>query len=138
MPTGYTVQDGPWKWFTTSDPGFPLVDDEYYRLMHPMIESYVSDCSRDPELLDNNEETGNLCDDSAHGLPEQMKLMLSDWGQQAWAQSVEGLHVKPTNRERYSVPYAARNPDIIPDCKVANEDPVAMTLDPPLKGSQNS
>ena len=53
--------------------------------MHLMIESYVSDCLRDPELLDDNEEAGYLCDDSAHGLPEQIKLMLSDWGQQAWA-----------------------------------------------------
>ena len=99
--------------------------------MHPMIESYVSDRLRDPELLDDNEETGNLCDDSAHGLPEQMKLMLSDCGQQAWAQSVESFQVKPTNRERYSVPHATRNPDIIQDCKLAIEDPAVMILDPP-------
>ena len=58
------------KWFTNSDLGFPLVDDDYYRLMHPLIESYVSDCLKDPELLDDNEEAGYLCDDSVHGLPE--------------------------------------------------------------------
>ena len=61
--------------------------------------------------------------------------MLSDWGQQAWAKSVESLQVKPTNRERYSVPHAARNPDIIQDCKLAIEDPAVMILDPPLKGA---
>jgi len=43
--------------------------------------------------------------------------------------------VKPTNRERFSVPHAARNPDIIQDCKLANEDPIAMILDPPRKGA---
>jgi len=64
-----------------------------------------------------------------------MKLMISDWGQQAWAKSVESLQVKPTNRERYSVPHAARNPDIVQDCKLANEDPAAMILDPPSKGA---
>ena len=88
-----------------------------------MIESYASDCLRDLELLDDNEETGNLCDDSSHGLPEQMKLMLSDWGQQVWPQSAESSCIKPTNRERYSFPYAAKNPDIIQDCKLTNEDP---------------
>jgi len=66
--------------------------------------------------------------------------MISDWGQQAWAKSVESLQVKPTNRERYSVPHAAKNPDIIQDCiiqdcKLATEDPTAMILDPPLKGA---
>ena len=42
--------------------------------------------------------------------------------------------VKPTNRERYSVPHAAKNPDIIQDCRLANEDPSAMILNPPLRG----
>ena len=132
--TATTAQEGPWNWFTTSDLGFPLVNDEYHRPMHPMIESDVIDYLRDPELLDDNEETGNLCDDSSHGLPEQMKLMLSDWGQQVWTKLAESLPVKPTNRERYSVPHAARNLDIIQDCKLAIEDPTAMILDPPLKG----
>ena len=68
--------------------------------MHLVTETYVNDCLRDPELLDDNEETCNLCEDSAHGLPEQMKLMLSDWGQQALVKSVESLQVKPMNRER--------------------------------------
>ena len=76
-----TFREDPWKWFTTSDLRFPLVDIEYYRLMHPMIEAYASACLRDPEMLDDNEETGILCDDSLHGFPEQIKLMLSDWGQ---------------------------------------------------------
>ena len=80
-----TTQEGPWKWFTTSDLGFPLVDDDCSRPMHPLVVSYVSDCLKDPEILDDNEEAGHLCDDSALGLPEQMKHMLSDWGQQAWA-----------------------------------------------------
>ena len=61
--------------------------------------------------------------------------MLSDWGQQVWAQSAESPTVKPTNRETYSVPHAARNPDITQDCKLANENPTAMILDPPLKGA---
>jgi len=61
--------------------------------------------------------------------------MLSGWGQLAWAKLVQSLQVKSTNRERYSVPHAARNPDIVQDCKLANEDPAAMILDPPSKGA---
>ena len=45
------------------------------------------------------------------------------------------LPVKSTSRERYSVPHAAKNPNNIQDCKLANEDPTAMILDPPLKGA---
>ena len=81
--------------------------------MHPLVESYVSDYLKDPEMLDDNEEAGHRCDDSAHGLPEQMQRRLSDWGQQAWAKPVENSQTKPTNRERYSVPHAARNSEII-------------------------
>jgi hypothetical protein len=35
-------------------------------------------------------------------------------------------------RERYSVPHAARNPDIIQDRSLTNEDPTAMILEPPI------
>ena len=100
-----------------------------------MVGSYVSDCLKDLELLDDNEEAGYLCDDSAHGLPGQMKQMISDWGQQAWVKSVGSIQIKPTNGQKYSVPHVARNPDIIQDCKLANEDPAAMILDPPSEGS---
>ena len=37
-------------------------------------------------------------------------------------------------RERYSVPHAARNPDIIQDCRLTNEDPAVIILDPPPGG----
>jgi len=38
---------------------------------------------RDPELLDDNEEAGHRCEDSPHGLQEQMQDMISNWVQQA-------------------------------------------------------
>ena len=99
--------------------------------MHLLVEACVNDCLKDLELLDDNEEAGYLCDDSSHGLPEQIKCMISNWGQQAWVESTRNTHFKPTTRGRYSVPNATRNPDIIQDCRLTNEDPVAMILDPP-------
>ena len=48
------------------------MDDEYYRLMHLMVEVYTSACLQDPEMLDDNEESGILCDGSLHSLPEQI------------------------------------------------------------------
>jgi hypothetical protein len=63
-----TALEGPWKWFTSSDLGFPLVDDDYCRPMHPLVETYVNECLRDPELLDDNEKAGYRCEDSPHGL----------------------------------------------------------------------
>lgn len=126
-----TARDGPWKWFTPSDLGFPLVDDNYCRPIHPLVETYVNDCLRDPGLLDDNEEAGYCCEDSPHGLREQMQDMISNWGQQAWVESMGSSQAEPTMRERYSVPHAARNPDIIQDRSLPNEDPTSMILDPP-------
>jgi len=60
--------------------------------------------------------------------------VLSDWGQQAWAKSVESPQAKPTYREKYSVPHAAKNPDTIQDCELVTEDLTAMILDPPVQG----
>jgi len=60
--------------------------------------------------------------------------MPSDWGQEAWAKSVESPEAKPMYREKYSVPYAAKNPDTIQDCEFVTEDLTAMILDPPVQG----
>ena len=103
--------------------------------MYPLIEAYASACLQDPEMLDDNEETGMLCDGSLHILLKQMKLMMSEWGAQAWPQAVETIRAKnPKCRERFSVPYAAKNPDILHEYKLAIEDARAMILDPPCKG----
>jgi len=61
-----TSQKPPWKWFTASDLGFPLVDDNYKRPMHLLVEVYARECLQDPEMLDDNEEAGMCCDNTAH------------------------------------------------------------------------
>ena len=43
-----TAQESPWKWFIASDLGFPLLDDNYNRLMHPLVEAYARECLQDP------------------------------------------------------------------------------------------
>ena len=104
-----TAYESPWKWFTASELGFPLLDDNYNRPIHPLVETYARECLQDPELLDGNEEAGMCCESTAHNLPELMRCMIEDWGQQDGTSQVEDLKVPPTNRERYSVPHAARN-----------------------------
>jgi len=71
-----------------------LVDGDYNRLMHPLVESYVRDCLKDPGMLDDNEEAGQCCDDMAHSLPERMQHMLEDWGQQEWAKPVDNFRTQ--------------------------------------------
>jgi len=34
-------QEPPWLWFTLLELGFPLLTDEYCRLIHPEIEEYM-------------------------------------------------------------------------------------------------
>ena len=117
-----TALEAPWKWFTASDLGFPLVDDDYNRPMHPLVESYARDCLQDPGMLDDNEEAGVCCDNTAHSLSELIQHMLEDWGQQDWAKPADNFKTQSTSRERYSVPHAARNPEIIQDCELESED----------------
>ena len=124
----------PWKWFTASELGFPLIDDIYDRPIHPLVEAYVRDCLRDPELLDDNEEMGECCENTVHSLPAMLHNMLTEWGQQEGATQTADPKKVPTNRERYSVPHAARNPDIIRDCELESENIAAMILNPPDKG----
>ena len=53
-----TGQEPSWKWFTASELGFPLLDENYDRPIHPLVETYARECLQDPELLDDNEEMG--------------------------------------------------------------------------------
>ena len=109
------AQEPPWKWFTASELGFPLLDDNYNRLMHPLVEAYARECLQDPEMLDDNEEAGVCCENTAHSLPELIQNMLVDWGHQDGTFQTADLKAFSTNRERYSVSHAARNPEIIQD-----------------------
>jgi len=36
-----TAQEPPWLWFTLPELGFPLLTDEYRRLLYPEIEEYM-------------------------------------------------------------------------------------------------
>ena len=90
-----TAYESPWKWFTASELGFPLLDDNYNRPIHPLVETYARECLQDPELLDDNEEAGMCCESTAHNLPELMRCMIEDWGQQDGTSQVEDLKVPP-------------------------------------------
>ena len=43
QPCNTTIQESPWLWFTLPELGFPLLSDEYRRLIHPDIEEYMRD-----------------------------------------------------------------------------------------------
>ena len=72
------AQEPPWKWFTASELGFPLLDDNYDRPMHPLVEAYAREGLQDPEMLDDNEEMGVCCENTAYSLPELSQNMLVD------------------------------------------------------------
>ena len=129
-----TSCEPPWKWFTSSDLGFPLLDDNYNRPIHPLVETYARECLQDPEMLDGNEEAGECCEGTEHSLIELLQNMITDRGHQDGTPQEADPKALPTNRERYSVPHAARNPDIIQDCELDNENMAAMILNPPNKG----
>ena len=129
-----TSCEPPWKWFTSSDLGFPLLDDIYDRPIHPLVETYARECLQYPEMMDGNEEAGEHGEGAEHSLMDLLQNMITDWGHQDGSPQEADPKALTTNRERYSVPYAARNPDIIQDYELDDENTTAMVLNPPNKG----
>ena len=86
--------------------------------------------------IDDNEETGILCDGSLHSLPEQMKLMILKWGGTSLASGSGNDQSQKTNVQGKI--HEANTPDILRECKLVNEDPSAMIPNPPAGARSES
>ena len=110
-----TFQEPPWLWFTLPELGFPLLMDEYRRPVHPEIEEYmqrhVSD-DQDWEQVDDEDCWGVDYTEPASQIREKMKAILHTWGEkQPETEQAERIKLS-AERERFSVPHAARDPQI--------------------------
>jgi len=99
--------------------------DEYRRPIHPEIEEYmrrhVSE-DQDWEQVDDEDCWGVDYTEPASQIREKMKAILHTWGEeQPEAEHAERIKLFP-ERERFSVPHAVRDPQILKDRNLENED----------------
>jgi len=120
-----TFQEPPWLWFTLPELGFPLLTHEYRRPIHPEIEEHmrrhVSD-DQDWEQVDDEDCWGVDYTEPTAQIREKIKTILHTWGEdQPGTEQADITKLSP-EREKFSVPYAARDPKILKDRNLENED----------------
>jgi len=133
-----TFQEPPWLWFTLPELGFHLLMDEYRRPIHPEIEEYmrrhVSD-HQDWEQVDDEDCWGVDYTEPTSQIRVNMKAILHTWGEeQPETEQAERMKLSP-ERERFSVPHAARDPKILKDRNLENEDILELIKNPPDIGA---
>jgi len=122
------IPEAPWKWFTSSELGFPLVDDKYVRSIHPLVETFLDDQLE--THLPREEEA-----DAPHSpLIAMMRTMKEGWGNLEEA-TLAPVAEKATTRERFSTSHIARNPLKLPDLELNDENFLSMIKHPPSIGA---
>jgi len=133
-----TFQEPPWLWFTLPELGFPLLMDEYLRPIYPEIEEYMR------RLVSNDQDWEQVDDEDCWGVdymeptPQirgKMTAILHTWGEEQ-PEIAQVVKIKPSpERERFSVPHAARDPQILKDRNLENEDIFELIKNPPDIGA---
>jgi len=133
-----TFQEPPWLWFTLPELGFPLLMDEYRRPIHPEIEEYMRrhvSNDQDWEQVDDEDCWGVDYTEPTSQIREKIKAILHTWGEeQPRTEQAERIKLPP-ERERLSVPHAARDPQILKDRNLENEDIFELSKNPPEIGA---
>jgi len=130
-----TFQEPPWLWFTLLELGFPLLTDKYRRPIHPEIEEYMRrhvSNDQDWEQVDDEDCWGVDYTESTAQIREKIETILHTWGEeQAETEQVEITQLT-LEREKFSLPHAARDPKILKDRNLENEDIYERTMAPIL------
>jgi len=132
-----SFQEPPWLWFTLPELGFPLLMDEFLRPIHPEIEEYMR------RHVSNDQDWEQVDDEDCWGVDyvaptpqirEKMTAILHTWGAEQ-PEIAQAVNMKPSpERERFSVPHAARDPQVLKDSNLENEDIFELIKNPPEIG----
>jgi len=131
-------QEPPWLWFTLLELGFPLLTDQYCRPLHPQIEEYMRryvSNDQDWEQVDDEDCWGiNYTEPTTH-IKAKIETILHIWGEEQPEEEQDEV-AKPTpERERFAVPHASRDPKILKDMNLENEDIFEIIRNPPERGA---
>ena len=123
-------------WFTAPELGHPLIDDNHDRPLHPLVGPFLRGyLSR----YENDDEMGHLytCLGDTRVLAS---TMLEDWETEPAVyndnqrETVSKGHPR-RNRERFSTPHIARDPNKIQEVELESEDLQGMIRQPPKVGA---
>ena len=115
-----------------------MLTDEYRRPIHPEIEEYMRryvSNSQDWEKVDDENCWGVNYIDSTTEIKEKIESILLTWGGEH-AEDEQADRIKPNpERQRFPVPHAAIDPEILKDRNLENEDIFEIIRNPPDVGA---
>jgi len=122
------------EWFTLPELGFPLLTDEDRRPIHPEIEEYMRryvSNDQDWEKVDDEDCWGINYTAPTAQIREKMETILHTWGGEQPEEEQDEITKLNPERERFSVPHASRDPRILKDRNLENEDIFEIIRNPP-------
>jgi len=132
------AQEPPWLWFTLPELGFPLLKDEYRRPIHLEIEEYMRRYvtnDQDWEKVDDEECFGVNYIEPTSQIKEEIEIILHTWGGKHPEEEQDDRKKLNPERERFSMPHASRDPGILKDRNLENEDIFEIIRNPPGVGA---
>ena len=127
-------------WFTAPELGHPLIDDNHDWPLHPLVGLFLRKyLSRHEDIHDEDDEMGHLykglCDTRVLA-----RTMLEDWETEPAAYDNDKGETTPNrhpkrNRECFSTPRTARDPNNIAEVELESEDLQGMIHHPPNVGA---
>jgi len=132
------TQEPTWLWFTLPELGFPLLTDEYRRPIHPEIEEYMRKYvsnDQDWEKADDEDCWGINYTEPTAQIREKWKPSSTPGGGKQPEEEQDEITKLTPETERFSVPHASRDPRILKDRNLENEDIFEIIRNPPEKGA---
>jgi len=133
-----TFQEPPWLWFTLPELGFPLLTDEYRRPKHPEIEEYMRryvSYDQDWEQVDDEDCWGINYTEPTAQIRGKIETILHIWGEEQPEKEQDELTKLTPEIDRFSELHAARDPKILKDRNLENEDIFELIKNPPEVGT---
>jgi len=132
------AQEPPWLWFTLPEMGFSMLMDEYCRPIHPNIEEYMRRYvtnDQDWEKVDGEGCWGVNYTEPTTQIKERIASILHTWGGKYPGEEQDEMRKRNPEKERFSVPHASRDPAILKDRNLENEDIFEMIRNSPEVGA---
>jgi len=132
------AQEPPWLWFTLPELGIPMLTDEYRRPIHPEIEEYMRRYvtnDQDWEKVDDEDCWGVNYTEPTTEVMEKIESILHTWGEEHPEEEQDDMRKLNPEGETFSVPHAARDPEILKDRNLENEDIFEIIRNPPEVGA---
>jgi len=117
-----------------------MLTDEYRRPIHPEIEEYMrryvtNDQDLDWEKVDDEDCWGVNYTEPTTEIKEKIESILHTWRGEHPEEEQADMRKLTSERERFSVPHASRDPRILKDRNLDNEDIFEIIRNPPEVGA---